>query len=76
MYVFYNLYLMWSVFLVYVENVNSETVSLLERPVAEVAGKFPVALIHAARVFQVFVPVVLISEDFTTAITLETLSGI
>lgn len=60
----------------HMENVDSESVSLLERPVAEVAGELPVALIHTARVFQVFVSVVLISEHFTTAITLETLSRI
>jgi len=67
---------MRSVFLMHMENVDSESVSLLERPVAEVAGKLPVALIHAARVFQVFVPVVLIGEHFTTAITLKALSRI
>lgn len=67
---------MRSVFLMHMENVDSESVSLLERPVAEVAGELPVALIHTARVFQVFVSVVLISEHFTTAITLETLSRI
>jgi len=60
----------------HMENVDSESVSLLERPVAEVAGKLPVALIHTARVFQVFVPVVLIGEHFTTAITLKALSRI
>lgn len=72
----YYIYLMWSVFLVYMENVDSESISLLERPVTEVAGKFPVTLIHAARVFQMFVSIVLISEHFSTTITLETLSRI
>lgn len=67
---------MWSVFFMHMENVDSEPVSFLERPVAEVAGELPVALIHAARVFQVFVSVVHVSKHFTTAITLETLSRV
>lgn len=68
--------LMWPVFLVHMENVNSKTISLLERSVAEVAREFSVALIHTARVFQMFVSIVLIGEHFSTTITLETLSRI
>lgn len=71
-----DIYLMGSVFFMHMENVDSEPVSFLERPVAEVAGELSVALIHAARVFQVFFSVVLVSKHFTTAITLKTLSRI
>lgn len=55
---------------------NPQSVSLLERPVAEMTRELPVALVHAARVLQMLVSVVLIGEHFATPITLKTLSRI
>ena len=67
---------MGSVLLVHVQDVNAQAVSLLEGPVAQVARELPVALVHAARVLEVLVPVVLVGEHLSTAVTLEALPGI
>lgn len=69
-------YLVRSVFFVHVQNVNPQSVPLLERPVAQVTGELPVALVHAARVLQVFVSVILVGKHLPAAVTLEALPSI
>lgn len=67
---------MWPVLLVDMENMYSEPVSLLERPVAKVAGKFPIPLVDASRVLQVLIPVVFVGEDLPTPVAFKPLSRI
>lgn len=55
---------------------DPQPVSLLEGSAAEVAGELPVALVHAARVLQVLVSVVLVGEHLPAPVALETLTGI
>lgn len=69
-------YLMRSVLLVDVQNVDPQPVSLLEGPVAQVAGELPVALIHAACVLEMLVPVVLVGKHLPAAVALEALTGV
>ena len=76
-YIFFNIeYLVGSVLLVHVQYVDAQAVSLLEGPGAEVARELPVALVHAARVLEVLVPVILVGEHLPAAVTLEALPGI
>lgn len=64
------------VLFVNVQNVDPQPVSLLEGPVAQVAGELPVTLVHATCVLEVLVPVVLVCEHLPTAVTLEALAGV
>lgn len=64
------------VLLVDVEDVDPQAVPLLERSAAQVTGELPVALVHAAGVLQVFVPVVLVGEHLPAPVTFEALSGV
>lgn len=67
---------MRSVLFVNVQNMDPQPVPLLEGPVAQVAGELPVALVHAARVLEVLVPVVLVGEHLPAAIALEAFAGV
>lgn len=67
---------MGPVLLVNVQNVDPQPVPLLEGPVAQVAGELPVALVHAARVLEVLVPVVLVRKHLPAPVALEALAGI
>lgn len=58
-----------SMLLVHMQDVDAEAVALLERPRTQVAREFAVALVHAPRVFQVFVPVVFVGEHFAASVT-------
>lgn len=69
-------YLVRPVLFVNVQNVDPQSVPLLERSVAEVAGELPVALVHAARVLQVLVSVVLVREHLPAPVALEPVAGI
>lgn len=66
---------MGSVLLVDVQHVDAQPVPLLEGAAAEVAGEFPVAPVHAARVLEVFVAVVAVGEHLPAALALEALPG-
>lgn len=66
---------MGSVLLVDVQHVDAQSVPLLEGAAAEVAGEFPVALVHAARVLEVLVTVVAVGEHLPAALALEALPG-
>lgn len=68
-------HLVGSVFLVDVQHVDAQPVPLLEGAAAEVAGEFPVAPVHAARVLEVFVAVVAVGEHLPAALALEALPG-
>lgn len=68
-------HLVGSVFLVDVQHVDAQSVPLLEGAAAEVAGEFPVAPVHAARVLEVFVAVVAVGEHLPAALALEALPG-
>ena len=54
--------LMRSILLVNVQNMDTKTITLLERAVAQMTGKLAVALIHAARVLEVLLQVRLVGE--------------
>lgn len=60
----------------HVQDVNPQPVPLLERPAAQMTGELPVPLVHAARVLQVFVSVVLVGEHLPASVALEALPGI
>ena len=62
---------MRTVFLVHVENVDPESVSLVEGAVAQGTGELPVAVVHTARVFQVAVSVVLVGKHFAAPFARE-----
>lgn len=69
-------YLVRSVFFVNVQDVNPQSVPLLERSVAEVTGELSVALVHAASVLQMFISVIFVREHLAASVTLETLASI
>ncbi len=57
------------VLLVHVQDVDAEAVALLERARAQVARELAVALVHAARVLEMLVAVVLVGEHLAASIT-------
>ena len=63
-----------SVFLMHVQDVNAQTVALLEGAVAKVAGVLPVSLVHAPCVFQMFVAIIFVGEDFAASVASEAIS--
>lgn len=69
-------YLVRSVFFVNVQDVNPQSVSLLERSVAEVTRELSVALVHAASVLQMFISVIFVREHLAASVALETLASI
>lgn len=64
-----NAYLVRPVLLVNVEDVDAEPVPLLKGPLAERAGKFPIALVHAGGVLEMLVSVVSVGKYFPTSFT-------
>ena len=56
------------VLLVHVQDVNAQAVALLERSRAQVTRKLAVALVHAARVLEMLVAVVLVGEHFAASV--------
>jgi len=73
---FYFAYLVGSVLLVDVQDVDAQAVPLLEGACAEGAGELAVPTVHAAGVLQVLVPVVLVGEHLPTAVAPEALPGV
>ena len=63
-----------SVFLMHVQDVNAQTVALLEGAVAKVTGVLPVSLVHAPCVFQMFVAIIFVGEDFAASVASEAIS--
>ena len=60
--------LVWSMLLVHVQDVNAQSVALLERTRAQMARKLAITLVHAPRVLQVLVAVVFVGEHFATSV--------
>lgn len=69
-------YLVRPVLLVNVEDVDAEPVPLLKGPLAERAGKFPVALVHAGGVLEMLISVVSVGKHFSTPFTPVTFCGL
>ena len=61
--------LVWSMLLVHVQDVNAQSIALLERTRAQMARKLAIALVNAPRVLQVLVAVVFVGEHFATSVT-------
>lgn len=67
---------MGPVLFVDMQDVDPQPVSLLEGSVAQVTRELPVPLVHAARVLQVLVPVVLVGKHLPTSVALKALTRI
>lgn len=61
------------VLLVHVQDVYAQAVAFLERPRAQVTRKLAIALIHAPRVLEMLVAIVLVGEHFAASITRKTI---
>lgn len=60
---------MRSMILVHVKDVNAKSVLLLERPGADRAREFPVPIVNASGVLEMFVTIIGITEDFSATST-------
>lgn len=69
-----NPYLVRSVFLMDMKNMDPQSVSLFKRSVAKMARIFSVSLIYAASVFQMFVSVVFVGKHLSTSLAFVTLA--
>lgn len=52
----------------HVKDMNAQTVAFLKGAVTQGAGKLPVSVINAARVFEVAIPVVFVGENFAATV--------
>lgn len=64
------------VFFMDVQYVDPQSVPLLERAAAEVAGELAIALVHAAGVLQMLVSVVFVGEDLAAPLAFKALCGL
>lgn len=71
-----NAYLVRPVLLVHVEDVDAEPVPLLKGPLAERAGKFPIAHVHAGGVPEMLISVVSVGKYFSTSFASVTFWGL
>lgn len=61
--------LVWTMLLMDVKDVDTKTVTFFKRAVAQVTGELSITLINTARVLEMLVAIVLVSEYFTTPVT-------
>lgn len=64
--------LVWSMLLVYMQDVDSKPVSLLKGSFTEVTRELSVPLIHTPGVLEMFVTVVLVCKDLSTSVAVVT----
>lgn len=64
--------LMRTMLLMYMQNVNAKTITLVKWSVTHAAGEFSVSLINTARVFKVTVTVIFVGKYFTAPFTGKT----
>lgn len=60
--------LVWSMLLMHVQDVNAQSIALLERTRTQMTWELAISLVHTPRVLQVLVTVVFVSEHFATSV--------